>query len=711
MKKIISATIAAICAASALASCTTATLLTPNSSLLTSTASSSDLADASWLASRLGKIPDNVTVGTADSLGIDMDTYESDGYFIRTSSGETVIAGKTSDGLDRAVRRYAKAVKYGDPITDVTYHEGARIEKMTVAGRDIADFTVVYTHTVDPVFNERQRTYGNGEYAAKEFVRLVREATGITLPTLDLSTASVKAGTPVISFDAPEDGAEFGNTAWSYEVKGGDLYFRGSGLCGGCSSGVYVFFEREAGWKSLTYGDAYLEEADLVDFPEGLSHSGDKTFGGYQLWGIMNADYDFHFNNPTANYWGYHACACHGMQTNMFVENDYIQTQICYSDEEKYEECRDNVEKYIQSHIAAGEVPGETLVAIDVAQGDNNHWCDCKFCRQIFREEGSESGATVRFTNRLSEEMNEKYPGILYQLFAYEATLCPPKKTLPNELTHITFCMNGLCLNHAIHSGECYSRIKKTTGSYDNKIFDRYLTRWCEITDNVYVWYYTMDGGVAQYNTIPNLYEDIKYFKEIGVGGFFLEGEYYGHGVGRMNFEAIAALQWDGDLTYDGLWKVIDEKAERYYGESDIFRKTASFIRASHQGMGCVDCWRNEDIHANYADLNWMADHIDDLCKVIDRAIEDAPSRETESNCKRLSLMPIVESCFGGYRNAQADGDKAKMAHFAELYDTFYKRGVECNFDMERVPMGICFYRAFAPTIEEDFPNWVFYFD
>ena len=42
------------------------------------------------------------------------------------------------------MRKYARYVKYGRIITDESYHEGARIKNLTIAGRDISEFTVAY---------------------------------------------------------------------------------------------------------------------------------------------------------------------------------------------------------------------------------------------------------------------------------------------------------------------------------------------------------------------------------------------------------------------------------------------------------------------------------------------------------------------------------------------------------------------------------------
>ena len=77
---------------------------------------SSDAADAAaWLGERLGeRLTQRVVIGTdADAYGVDVSSLEDDGYFIRAVDGETALFAKTADGLDRAVRRYAKAIEAG----------------------------------------------------------------------------------------------------------------------------------------------------------------------------------------------------------------------------------------------------------------------------------------------------------------------------------------------------------------------------------------------------------------------------------------------------------------------------------------------------------------------------------------------------------------------------------------------------------------------
>ena len=120
MKKLLSLAIAALMLGCALASCTT-----PPSASSVTLASSDAGVYAEWLEKKLGYSPDGVVlgIGSSEKYGIDMTDFESDGYLLRTVGDTTVAFGKTADGLDRAVREYAKAASNGTVAgLDTVYH-------------------------------------------------------------------------------------------------------------------------------------------------------------------------------------------------------------------------------------------------------------------------------------------------------------------------------------------------------------------------------------------------------------------------------------------------------------------------------------------------------------------------------------------------------------------------------------------------------------
>ena len=187
MKKILSLVLAAACMpVMLLASCASGGAGAYSPKI---TVASSDAEDsAEFLTNRLGeKLTDNVylAVGNDTANGIDMTDFENDGYVLRTVGDKSVvIVGKSADGLDHGVRRYANSVDDGkDEYFDVAYHEGYRIENFTLAGTDIAEYSIEYPAE----HNE------NMLFAVSELQRLVKKACGAELSASEGITKKARA--------------------------------------------------------------------------------------------------------------------------------------------------------------------------------------------------------------------------------------------------------------------------------------------------------------------------------------------------------------------------------------------------------------------------------------------------------------------------------------------------------------------------------------
>ena len=117
-------------------------------------ASSSSEKYASWLSDRLGDDDTtDIIVGTSDdasALGIDVSDLRDEGYTIRKSDGSAVIIGKTADGLDRAVRYYANNLADADSAS-YTHGEGYPVKVLTIAGNDIADYTIILPEALSTI--------------------------------------------------------------------------------------------------------------------------------------------------------------------------------------------------------------------------------------------------------------------------------------------------------------------------------------------------------------------------------------------------------------------------------------------------------------------------------------------------------------------------------------------------------------------------------
>ncbi|MBO4868111.1 MAG: hypothetical protein J5585_00200, partial [Clostridia bacterium] len=258
MKRLLALILAVIMLTATLSGCATA----PNGAAASAISAnirttSSDATDAAaWLTERLGdKLTDRVVLGTsADGYGIDVSSLEKDGYFIRSTGGETALFARSTDGLDRAARKYAKMFEAGS-VTDVTCHEGARIKRLTIAGRDISEYTICCE-------DERYMLAAANELSAR-----IAEATGVTL-----AVSSSEPAAPYIALRYVRDEA-LKNVGYRWSVTEDGLTIECSDAYKAQSaySAVARFLEKRLDWFGLSYGWEDLTPADLVEIAEGES--------------------------------------------------------------------------------------------------------------------------------------------------------------------------------------------------------------------------------------------------------------------------------------------------------------------------------------------------------------------------------------------------------------------------------------------------------
>jgi len=672
------------------------------------------------LIDRLGEVPENVVLGdaaVAAEYGIDMTNFESDGYVIRTVGDSTLVFGKTDDGLERAVYAYTASVKKGtaDEL-NVTYHEGYRVERLTIAGRDISEYTVYYPETA----NE------NMKFAADELVRLIEMATGVRLPVVVGVPAS-----PAIELRHTDDPA-LGNDGYRYEVTENGVILEGA-VRRGCMYGVWYFLQWELGWDSLgrvdntflVVDDSYLNEADHIDIPVGVTRSEAPAFP--EMVRVYNHPHSFktdiRFPNNAQNSYGFIPMACHGMQTYKFCDYDINlwEEQICFSSEERYEECFTNVEKYIQSNLDAGQMIGRELQYIDLSGGDNDNYCFCETCFEVFFEEGkSVAGTVIRFVNRLSEEMNEKYPGLVYLIFAYCGSNQPPAVTVPNDLTYVTYCFGG-CSSHTLDGKDCDDTLLNA-GVKANE-HAGWFEGWCDLTDNIYVWHYTTGTALQAYTVIDNIYDDYQYLFSHNVKGFMLETENYGDfGIKRIENQLAFELIWDPDMTREEFWARYYELLEAEFGPG--WALIEEYIRSWEASQDMVGCWYSSGwYHAGCEDYRYSTyyyrEGFDQYCELMEGALAMAETAEQINRINRLYATILYMGCYSSYYFAYNDGDTERMQVLSDRYDRCMEMVRSFGFDPESLPtIGegsngyLPFNVHYSPTIEEAaWSDWVDWYD
>ena len=672
MKKIFSLALCAAMLASALASCASDEgRLDPAITLTSSDAR----ANAEWLDERLDEIPDDVVIGVGSdaAYGIDMSDFESDGYILREMDGEVLIFGASADGLDRAVRKYAKAAEAGATAElDEVYHEGYRIEKLTVAGRDISEYTIYY-----PSENNE-----NMLFAVSELQRLVKKACGAELAAVEGAPSGA-----AIEFRFSDDKA-LKDDGYKYTVSENGIVFEGA-VKRGCMYAVWRFLENECGWTGLIYGESYLLPTEHLDIPAGTERSETPAFGYLNMyrhyWGSYNNDK----GTPTdvQNSYGTLTCTMHGLASFL----DWLtpsDPQICYNDDEIYAEVEENVQAYIEGQLTAGRQIGVDFFGVDLGQTDSNSYCTCKTCRSVYKREGSNSGSVVLFANRIAEAMvDEGYEGLYYKIFAYAGSNVPPAEADPNEWIHVTFCTDFNCSNHKADGSECaQDYISAPSTAYpsnsNNEDYDRWLRGWCEKTDSVYVWFYALDQALLQYTTLYNMYDDFRHFYELGVDGIFYQCQFDGLGIQRVQHQMLAQLQWNMDMTEEEWESFLCCILESEFGDGwEYIREYIEIWERAQDMMPCWHCWGGGYYSMGRFSFNYVEANFDTCVELFDKAIHEANSAAQQSRAEALSCPMYYQGCMSSYYRAEARGDTERMQvisdRYAHMVELLHKNGFD----------------------------------
>ena len=690
MKKALCILLAAIFIASVLTSCAGVGTTAAIGSHIRVT--SSDALDAAaWLESRLGeRLSDSVVIGTdAAEYDVDVSTLEADGFFIRSFGREDVLFAKTPEGLDRAVRKYAKMVEAG-AVTDVTYHEGARVKRIEIAGRDVSEYTI-YTEDEPHILA-----------AANELSARIAEACGVSLAVVTDEPAA-----PYVALRYVHDEAlGYVGHRWSVSEEGVVIECSDAYRSTSASYAVRRFLEKNLGWMGLIYGIEDLPGADLLSIDAGTAFEEKAAFDWARpASGTTVLKYDRLTNND--GFYGERMYCCHGMQSSRFAgdlsvspEHNWALDQPCWLDETFYEAAREDIVAYIESRVAAGAKLGEDLCFVDVSHGDNSNWCKCKNCQKMYKAEGTHAAEVLTWVNALSDDLNETYPGIRYGVFAYEMTKKPPKTIKPNEHVTISFCYDRCCSAHPLDGSKCTSLDQWEVSGHSNPELTAMLERWLEICDYVSVWDYYMSNGLLSLSFIHNVRDDLRAFYDMGVKQVFGCADDAGFTGNWIAFSLISELYWNIDMSdeeYDALY---DRLLRTFYGDAaGDMRQYFDILGRIHEYGSCRTCWGAlmEDPSTFLAvDADTYAARYDALFEIIERAARLADSATEEARMTMISCSVIYTGSLCAYPIAKAAGDAARMDELCRRYALLDER-------LKRYGMDDAV--EYKPALKDNFPD------
>lgn len=317
----------------------------------------------------------------AEELGVSFDGME-DGYIIRKIDDTVLILGGNDAAADYAIEYFFDEVIRADGsfvdedinIADKSYH---RINRLTVAGRDISEFTVVLHDGADDC----------AVYASEELVKYIERACGVKLNVMKKSKAGGVSHAIELSIDP--DG-KLGDEGFTINTNENGIHIIG-GIKRGCMYGVYELLEKYIGYRFLVRDMIYLYEAEVKDIPAGINDTQIPVFEGRDMttayltgkYGLVGAYTNLvdaentgvprRINRYNDKRYGYAAPSPGAGHSywRFISEGDSSQAHDpnpCLTDEGNINKAVRNVLNYIQEQLDAGRRMAWTLMKYHLAR-------------------------------------------------------------------------------------------------------------------------------------------------------------------------------------------------------------------------------------------------------------------------------------------------------------------------------------------------------
>ncbi len=693
-----------------------------------------------------GIAADDYIPGDADKNGeVDMRDILTIRRYLAALIGEDEISidaadvdKKHNDGDNRItlddvirLRRYFVGL---DELDEDKPEKTNPVDSITIGGVNIKNFTIVIPDKSIPVMN----------YSSDRLRSYIYQACGVNLNITD-DESSVSG--PMIKYVYDTDNKyELGKEGYRVAVEeDGNVIF----TCGSMRGPLYVtyfFLEEHVGWRFLSSKQGefnYLYEAENIDIPIGYQAVEVPVFEyrATRQAGINSQNFEMLKINAGDGGAGSGANAEHGWVVGtLFMHAHSYEVQCGISNQEQpcltSEETYNKIVKYnidlIEERESWGQHLGETWTQIACSPNDNTNFCKCANCTAVYKQEGSIAGTVFRLANRVAETLGEKYPGIEIFTIAYWDARKPPKMTRPLDNICVCYCIGG-CNNHPYdHPEECEAaggneRLQyvsfegKSDGPSANNVELGYYEDWLELTNNIYIWYYssTYAFPMAPSPILFNVYNDIKYIASSGARGVFFEGS---GGQCSSSFEILKAymaakMNWHPFMSEEEYNDLFNEFLMIYYG--DGWQYIREYIEMSHHAGDLNGCWTNNyDRPWNMYNEEYFAEHYDEMSELFDKALAATSDTEQRRRIARSRAHCDYLGLSATYEDKYVNGDSASRAvyeeRYARLYNTILDRGDTPGACGDIIPIfsssGTAGCEAF-PSSESDIKcpmDWIF---
>ncbi len=674
---------------------------------------------AAWLDSRLektdGAVKRSITVARADSgCGVDLSSFNEDGFYIRANATDAVILARTDEGLDRAVRRYA--ISYATVPGEFAYADGdgPRVGRITLSGADVSEYVILLpaADTGDTAFGAAATE--NMKYCAEILTKYVKKECGVALPTeyvtglSHMSDGEIRAAyphaiailaDPTATGDNPFTTGELGCESYDISLERG-LYKIVAGNMRGAMYAAYDVLEDKLGWRFLTSDVTYVYEADEVsvaDYTKHVTPTYDYRYSSHV--GKTNTCFDalrhnghesFSVLNSDKYGWSLGTTWYHAHSFEYQVEGCTAQDQPCLSDPDVLEEVIESMTDLLNERIGWGQRIGYELTQISCSMNDNTNFCSCRDCNTARVKIGF-TELYMKFVNAAADAMAERFPGIMVYSICYNRTRTPPTVNVPRDNVIMHYCVQG-CNNHPMGSLECANHPRTTLG-YNNVTEKENIEAWAAVTKHLYIWAYstTFNGHLFPSPNVYEIYDEMKYYATLGAEGFYAEGDY----TASYCFEELKSylyyrMMWNSDITEDEFYNLIDEYLMIVYGDAAPYMK--EYLDLYQTAGDLVGCFTNNySLEFDELDRDYFAQHYEYMRELMAKATEHAPDLATEQKIERFTahvdFLGLQATYLTNWLHGTAEQKAEYQARYSNILRIMRKYGMFAGRTPEEYPL------------------------
>ncbi len=207
---------------------------------------------------------------------------------------------------------------------------------------------------------------------------------------------------------------------------------------------------------------------------------------------------------------------------------------------------------------AAQMAEDPNIMFVDLTQNDGAGWCECAACRAIDdKDRSTHADILLHALNQVAERVTEKYPDALLHVYIYAGAAGIPNWITPHPSLHTE--QTNYCYNYgASFTNPDAPRVD---------VFKAQIDALAPVTGHhgIYEYFGFYNWAEALPVTLYRLSDEVRYYKELGVHGFYSETEQH-WSTNHLLYYAFSRLWWDHETDVP---EMMDEFFRLFFGPAE----------------------------------------------------------------------------------------------------------------------------------------------